>query len=172
LADIQEPKCYLPKFRTNDYMTLFKTHWRWLAAAWIAFVFIQSLFFKFSGSFETKHIFDTLGTFFGLPWFASTGAYIIGAFELVASCLLFSRFWAWGAVLSFEIMCGAIVFHLFTPLGIVMPNFDSTGNITGYDGGALFIMACLTCFCALTLIIKDWVSEISQIRAIIRRFDR
>lgn len=150
-------------------MVFIKAHWRWIAAAWIAFVFVQSLFFKFSTSYETEHIFGTLGSWLGMEWFADYGGYIVGSAELVASILLFTRFWAWGAVLAFEIMSGAIVFHLFTPLGIVMPSFNNVGEVIGDDGGTLFVMACLTCACAVSLIVKDWTSESSQIRGVLQR---
>ncbi|MFT6094590.1 MAG: hypothetical protein ACJA2Q_002495, partial [Pseudohongiellaceae bacterium] len=33
----------------------------WGLALFIGFVFVQSLFFKFSNSFETQHIFGTIG---------------------------------------------------------------------------------------------------------------
>ncbi len=150
-------------------MVFFKQHWRWFAAAWIAFVFVQSLFFKFSGSYETQHIFGVLGEFFGMAWFAHYGGYIVGILELVASVLLFTRFWAWGALLAFEIMSGAIVFHLFTPLGIPMPVYNDMGDIVGNDGGTLFIMACITWGCALALLVKDVTAEVSQIRRVLPR---
>lgn len=150
-------------------MFTIKKYWRWIAAVWISFVFVQSLFFKFSGSYETEHIFGVLGEWMGLAWFASIGGYLIGGAELVASIILFSRFWAWGALLAFEIMSGAIVFHLFTPLGIIIPSFDKSGVIIGDDGGTLFIMACITWACSLSLIIKDWTSEVSQIRGVLSR---
>ncbi len=150
-------------------MIFFRQNWRWFAATWIAFVFVQSLFFKFAGSHETQHIFGVLGEFFGLAWFAVYGGYIIGGLELVASVLLFLRFWPWGALLAFEIMSGAIVFHLFTPLGVVMPAFDEMGSKVGDDGGVLFIMACITWACSLALIVKDVTAEDSQIRGVLPR---
>lgn len=148
-------------------MSFFKQNWRWFAAAWIAIIFVQSLFFKFSASPETVHIFGVLGEFFGLQWFASYGGYIVGSFELIASVMLFLRFWPWGALLAFEIMSGAIVFHLFTPLGIEMPVFNELGEIAGNDGGELFVMACITWAAALALIVKDLTAEVSQIRGIL-----
>lgn len=113
----------------------------------IAFVFIQSLIFKFSGAPETVHIFTTLNDWasatFGLEGlFLPPGifnAYVIGSAELVASILLLIGLFTsrkvlipLGALLSFGIISGAITFHLFTPLGI---------NVEG-DGGTLFYMAC------------------------------
>ncbi|WP_045860535.1 DoxX family protein [Teredinibacter purpureus] len=148
-------------------MNFIHRHYRLLLSVWIAFVFIQSLFFKFSGSPETQHIFGILGEWSGFLWFGIYGAYIVGVAELVAALLLFSRLQVWGAVLAFEIMCGAIVFHVFTPLGLLMPVFNENGTIIGDDGGALFIMACLTCASAAALIVTDWLSENSQLRSVL-----
>lgn len=95
----------------------------------------------------------------GLPVFAEYGAYVIGAAELVAALLLFSPWIKYGAVLSFLIMCGAIFFHLFTPLGVEMPSFDKHGQVVGDDGGLLFALACLTALCALVLLVAEWCSN-------------
>ena len=64
-------------------------------SVYIAFVFIQSLFFKFTDSPETRYIFGTLDTWaagLGFPGlFAPTGPfsqYAVGSAELVASMLL------------------------------------------------------------------------------------
>ena len=150
-------------------MKFLKKYWRWALAGWIAFVFVQSLFFKFSDSPETRYIFGVLSEWSGQVWFGHYGAYAVGLVELLASVLLFSRWWAWGALLAFEVMCGAILFHLFTPLGIAMPNFDESGQMTGSnDGGLLFIMACLTWLSALFLVTKDWLNEKSQLRSLFR----
>ncbi|PCK03449.1 MAG: hypothetical protein COA42_20875 [Alteromonadaceae bacterium] len=148
-------------------MYFFKQHLRWILAGWIAFVFVQSLFFKFTNSLETQHIFGVLGEWSGLVWFGEYGGYIVGGVELIAAGILFTRFWAWGAFVAFEVMSGAIIFHLFTPLGIVMPKFDDMGNLAGNDSGALFVMACLTLLSAGALVIKDWTSEQSQIRSVL-----
>lgn len=133
----------------------------------IAFVFLQSLPFKFSNSLETQHIFITLADWSGLAWFGLYGAYLIGAAELIAAILLFTKIRSLAAILSMGIMSGAIVFHLFTPLGIVMPYFDAaTGEQVGNDGGVLFMMACATWVCAGILIfleIKNPNSTISKL---------
>ncbi len=47
---------------------------KWVLSIFIAFVFIQSLFFKFTGSPETDFIFGTLGEWSGLAWFGKYGA--------------------------------------------------------------------------------------------------
>ncbi len=113
---------------------------------YIAFVFIQSLFFKFTGSPETDLCFQTLDQwFYGLTGFENVflvpgifNAYVIGSAELVASVLLLAGLFTSykilspiGALLSLGVISGAIFFHLFTPLGI---------EVQG-DGGTLFFMA-------------------------------
>jgi hypothetical protein len=111
----------------------------------ISVVFIQSLFFKFTGSPETNHIFGTLSDWaagFGFEGlFLSPGifnAYVIGSAELVASILLLAGLFAGkkllttlGAGMALGVISGAIFVHLFTPLGIVVLD----------DGGTLFGMA-------------------------------
>lgn len=118
---------------------------------YIAFVFVQSLFFKFADSPETQYIFGTLdawGASLGFPGlFARTGPfsqYVVGSAELVASALLlaglaFGRplLQALGALLSLGVISGAIFFHLFTPLGVQVRNTDGS-----LDGGELFALAC------------------------------
>lgn len=126
-----------------------------IPSAFIAFVFVQSLFFKFTGSYETEHIFGTLAEWSGLTWFGVFGGYMIGFAELFAAILLFSKLHGLGAVMSTGIMTGAIFFHLFTPLGIQMPEFNAAGEIVGHDGGLLFGMACLVWLCGAFLSIKD-----------------
>lgn len=87
-------------------------------------IFVQSLFFKFSGASESVYIFTRVGM---EPW----GRYLTGAFELVAAILFFVPSWSWlGAFLAINIMIGAIFSHL-TLLGIVVQN----------DSGLLFSMA-------------------------------
>lgn len=122
----------------------------------IAFVFLQSLPFKFSNSLETQHIFTTLAQWSGLSWFGVYGGYIVGGSELIAAVLLFTKLRPFAAIMAIGIMSGAIFFHLFTPLGIVMPHFDaSTGLQIGDDSGILFMMACLTWLCAIALTIIE-----------------
>jgi len=102
-------------------------------SAYIAFVFVQSLFFKFTGSEESIFIFSTLRDWSGIGLFEPFGRFFIGASELVASILLFvPRLRFVGAGMALGIISGAILFHLFTPLGV---------EIMG-DGGLLFALAC------------------------------
>jgi len=102
-------------------------------SAYIAFVFVQSLFFKFSGSEESIFIFSTLREWSGIGLFEPFGRWAVGSAELVASILLFIPFLRiYGAGIALGIISGAIFFHLFTPLGV---------EIMG-DGGLLFALAC------------------------------
>jgi uncharacterized membrane protein YphA (DoxX/SURF4 family) len=105
----------------------------WALSTYIAVVFVQSLFFKFTGSEESIYIFSTLRAWSGIALFEPAGRWIIGSCELIASILLFlPRTRIFGAAMAIGIMTGAISFHLFTPLGVV---------ILG-DGGELFTLAC------------------------------
>lgn len=120
-------------------------------ALYIAFVFVQSLFFKFSDSPETQYIFGTLDAWaagLGFPGlFARSGPfsqYVVGSAELLASALLLAGLFlgrallsALGALLSLGVISGAIFFHLFTPLGVQVRNTDGS-----LDGGQLFALAC------------------------------
>ena len=119
----------------------------WILVIYIAFVFIQSLFFKFAGSQETVIIFDTIGEWMTgigfLAWlgepFKNYGGIVVGVAELIATVLLFiPKTRIWGAIMALATISGAIFFHLFTPLGVVRA-IDDMGNT---DGGVLFIMAC------------------------------
>lgn len=117
----------------------------------ISFVFVQSLFFKFTDSPETQYIFGTLNAWavgLGLPEiFAPNGIasqYVVGSAELVASVMLlasllprFRTIRPLGALLGLGVISGAIFFHLFTPLGVAVVDTDGTS-----DGGLLFAMAC------------------------------
>src|SRR5215471_3215394 len=114
-------------------MTLVKRYLPFVLSVYIAFVFVQSLFFKFTGSQESIYIFSTIRDWSGIALFEPAGRWTIGLSELVASILLFvPRVRVFGAALAIGIMTGAIFFHLFSPLGI---------EVFG-DHGLLFVMAC------------------------------
>lgn len=118
---------------------------------YIALVFIQSLFFKFTDSPETQYIFGTLdvwGASLGWPGlFAHDGIfsqYVVGTGELIASTLVLAGLIERlrilrpiGALMAMGVISGAIFFHLFTPLGVSVLNADGT-----HDGGELFALAC------------------------------
>lgn len=96
----------------------------WILQVVVAGILFQTLFFKFSGAEESKHIFSALGM---EPW----GRYASGAAELVAVVLLLvPRTAAVGALLALGVISGAIMSHL-TKLGI---------EVKG-DGGLLFGLA-------------------------------
>lgn len=132
---------------------------------WIAFVFIQSLFFKFTNSPETQYIFGALDGWaagLGFPGLFAPGGlfsqYVIGSAELVASLLLLLSLaprLAWlrpfGALMALGVISGAILFHLFTPLGVAVVNADGTS-----DGGLLFAMAVSVWLSAAALL---WLSR-------------
>ena len=73
-------------------MNWLKRHGHWLLTVFVAFVFIQSLFFKFTGSPETVYIFqgklDPWAASLGFPGVFAPGgifsAKVIGSFELLA----------------------------------------------------------------------------------------
>ena len=120
---------------------MFKKIISWVLSLWVAFVFIQSLFFKFQNHPDTQHIFNTISDWmagnifaFMADSFALYGGYVIGTVELIASVFLilptFTR--PIGGLLATGLMTGAIFFHIFTPLG---------WNVQG-DNGLLFYMAC------------------------------
>ncbi|MEL0638464.1 MULTISPECIES: hypothetical protein [Marinomonas] len=127
---------------------------RYLPIVFIAFIFLQSLVFKFLGSYETQYIFGVLSSWSGLHWFRDYGAYLVGGSELIATVLLFTRFQFYGALLSVGVMTGAIFFHLFTPLGVLMPEFNAAGEIVGNDSGVLFGMACLVWLAACFVVTR------------------
>ncbi|MEM8770035.1 MAG: hypothetical protein AAGD92_00160 [Pseudomonadota bacterium] len=129
----------------------------WGGGLFISAIFLDSLRFKFTGHPTPQHIFSTLREWSGIGLFYPAGPWIIGLGELLASFLLIiipvalslmkkgdgligkSQFL--GALIGFGIMSGAIVFHLFTPLGIETPVEWANGEPTEFSG-ALFYSAC------------------------------
>ncbi|MEM8941944.1 MAG: hypothetical protein AAGC91_07295 [Pseudomonadota bacterium] len=129
----------------------------WILAVYVAFVFIQSLFFKFSGSEETVIIFGTIADWMqsiGLTGVAEPfrvyGGNAVGTCELIASALiLIPRTRLYGALIAIGVISGAIFFHLFTPLGVVR-TINAAGET---DGGVLFLMACGVWIASAALIV-------------------
>ncbi len=123
----------------------------------VSTVFLDSLRFKFTNHPNTQEIFGRLN-----EWAASLGLeglfaqnglfsqYVIGTAELIASAMLIlSLLLAQlavlrpiGALMGMGIMTGAISFHLFTPLGVVVNE----------DGGALFGTAVATWVACLIMV--------------------
>ena len=158
-------------------MIWLKKHGHWLLTLYVAFVFMQSLFFKFTGSPETVYIFQGKLE----PWAASLGfggvfapggifsAKVVGSFELIASVLLLAgAFMArqravqvLGAAMGLGVISGAIFFHLFTPLGVAVVNTDGSS-----DGGELFMLACgvwLACAALLWIRREIWLAWLSAL---------
>ena len=141
-----------------------KLYVSWALTIYICFVFIQSLFFKFTGSEETVIIFSTIAAWMadiGFPsaiaqTFGEHGGVAIGIIELIAAFLLLvPKTRIIGAFIALGVISGAIFFHLFTPLGVVRV-VDSSGNT---DGGVLFYMACGVWVCAVALIAMYFSGE-------------
>lgn len=111
----------------------------WICRIIVAVIFLQTLFFKFSGAEESKYIFTQL---MGAEYeaFGRIGS---GIFELISAILiLVPRTVAIGAVLSLGVISGAIMSHL-TQLGIIVRN----------DGGTLFILAVIIFVLSLVVLI-------------------
>ena len=158
-------------------MNWLRRHGHWLLTAYVAFVFIQSLFFKFSGSPETVYIFqgklDPWAATLGFPGVFAPGgifsARVVGSFELIASGLLLfgaamprqRAVQVLGAAMGLGVISGAIFFHLFTPLGVAVVNTDGSS-----DGGELFALACgVWVACALLLALRReiWMAWLARL---------
>jgi uncharacterized membrane protein YphA (DoxX/SURF4 family) len=113
----------------------------WLAAAWIAYEFLFYLQYKLTGQ---TLIFDRLSEWSGIP--EKPIRLGVAAMETVAAVLvLIPRTQVFGALFAMGIMSGAILFHLFTPLGV--DPYE--------DGGNLFKEACFTwAMAAIILVIR------------------
>ena len=111
---------------------------RWALRIVPAFILLQTLYFKFTGSPESMYIFSTLGL-------EPAGRIGTGVAELIASILLLIPRTTWmGAVLALGIISGAILSHLFV-LGIEIMD----------DGGYLFILGLVVFACTATLVWMD-----------------
>lgn len=112
-------------------MTIFS----WILQVAAAVILAQTLFFKFTGAPEAKHIFTTLGV---EPW----GRIGTGVAELIAAILLLiPRTAIFGAVLGVGLMVGAVASHL-GPLGVVVLN----------DKGLLFSLALIVLTCSVGIL--------------------
>ena len=134
----------------------------WAITAWMSFIFLGSLPYKFSKHPDTQHIFGTIGDWLkgflgdgigGL--FTDFGAYGVGSFELLTSIVLLLPAAIWlirkargqqmgntrrkfhriGGLMATMVMIGAVFFHLVSPLGIEVLHQGQS------DGGSLFYSA-------------------------------
>ncbi len=118
----------------------------WAIAAWMCYVFLGSLPYKFTGAPDTLYIFGTiggwLGTFLGETigsLFTNYGAYLVGAFELIVALILLSpivlgnreKFHYIGGLMASVVMAGAVFFHAVSPLGWAVLHEGKS------DGGSL-----------------------------------
>ena len=141
----------------------------WSIALIITVIFIDSLRFKFTGHPTPQHIFTTLKDWSGIGLFYPAGPWAIGLAELASSLLVLvlpliftlkksprnaARSQFLGALIAFGVMSGAIIFHLFTPLGINTPTeWSADGQSIVAEGPFLFIMACVVWATALLLMV-------------------
>ena len=93
----------------------------WVLSIYIAFVFIQSLFFKFTSAPESIYIFQTIEDWIGLGFFEPGMRYLIAVAELIFGILvLIPATRIIGAIGALGVITGAIFFHLVSPLGVVV----------------------------------------------------
>ena len=86
----------------------------WMLQILVALVLAPMAFAKFAGDAQSVEIFSQLGM-------EPTGRYIIGVLELLAAAmLLMPNGVAWGAILGWGVMSGAIIAHA-TVLGVGDP---------------------------------------------------
>ncbi len=141
----------------------------WAIALFITVIFVDSLRFKFTGHPTPQHIFTTLKDWSGIGLFYPLGPWAVGFGELASSLLVLvlpaifmfkksprnaARSQFLGALIALGVMSGAIVFHLFTPLGVNTPTeWSADGQAILAEGPLLFMMACLVWLGALILLI-------------------
>jgi uncharacterized membrane protein YphA (DoxX/SURF4 family) len=102
----------------------------WIAALWIAYEFLWYEQYKLAGP---TLVFDRLSAWSGIP--EKPFRLFVAGMEICAAVLvLVPRSRVFGAAFALGIMSGAIVFHVFTPLGV--DPYD--------DGAQLFKEACFT----------------------------
>lgn len=112
-----------------------------------AVILIQTLHFKFSAHPQAVHIFTTIDM---EPW----GRYAVGIVELITGILFFiPNYWKYAAVITSGLMLGAIGFHLFTPLGIVV-EYNGMN-----DKGQLFAMAIAALVFSCILIYRSRLNQ-------------
>ncbi|GAB4253524.1 MAG: DoxX family protein [Saprospiraceae bacterium] len=113
----------------------------------VAAIFLQTLYFKFTGAPESVYIFTTLGA-------EPAGRILSGILELVCAVLLLYRpTMIYGALGSLGVISGALLSHLFV-----------LGTEVMDDGGLLFGLALTVFLCSLALIIMH-KSELFRIQS-------
>jgi len=116
----------------------------WAMAAFIVYIYVWYLQYKFLAHPGSVALFTTLTDWLGFAGHEKLMRIGTGSMELVASILLvIPATQILGAALSFGIITGAIFFHLASPLGI-----DPYG-----DGGVLFKQACGVWVASLAILV-------------------
>lgn len=134
-------------------MDFLKKHIEWIPIILIVIILGGSFPFKFMDAPITVHIFNVVGEFLGLDFFKSVGAYIIGAAEAIAILLvLIPKTRGLGGLLAVGVMSGAIVFHLFSPLGVTV-QWQEGGQMM--EDGTLFYTAVITWISGLFLFLRN-----------------
>lgn len=108
----------------------------------VAFVLLQTLYFKFGASQESIWIFTQLKA-------EPSGRYLAGFLELIIAILiLIPKTRRAGALATVVVMLGAIASHIFV-LGVRVQN----------DKGLLFALACITLACAISVLIMRTIRK-------------
>ncbi|MCZ8157319.1 MAG: DoxX family protein, partial [Leptospira sp.] len=118
----------------------------------VALIFLQTLYFKFSGAPESVFIFSSLGV---EPW----GRFAAGFIELLV-CVLFvfpGTVWL-GAFMGLGTMFGAMISHIFI-LGIEVEK----------DGGLLFSLATFCFIGSAILLVWERQKVFSLINMLLRK---
>ncbi|MCO6486449.1 MAG: DoxX family protein [Saprospiraceae bacterium] len=101
----------------------------------VALVYLQTLYFKFSAHPDSVYIFSTLGI-------EPAGRILVGILEgITAALILIPKTRLPGAILSIGVISGAILAHL-GPLGIEVNE----------DDGSLFLLAVLVFIASLAIV--------------------
>jgi hypothetical protein len=133
----------------------------WLLSAYIAFIFIWYLQFKFTGHPGSVDLFTTLTDWLGFHGHEKAMRIGTGTAELIASGLvLVPATRVIGAAGAVGIMTGAIFFHLVSPLGV-----DPYG-----DGGQLFKEACTVWLSGLAILAIERKRAVALIGAYLPAF--
>ncbi len=122
----------------------------WVLRLVVAIIYIQTLYFKFTGHLDSVKIFSMLG----LEPYGRIG---LGVIELIVAFLILMETTKFlGMVLSVGIISGAIVSHLMV-LGIAVEG----------DGGKLFLLAILVFVSSCTFLVlnrKEGLAKLNNIR--------
>jgi hypothetical protein len=114
----------------------------WVATAWIVYIFIWYLQYKFLGHPGSVELFTTITDWLGLHGHEKAMRIGTGSCELLCSIiLLLPGLQGLGGLGAVTLMTGALVFHLASPLGIDPYN----------DGGVLFKQACSVWVCGVVI---------------------